>query len=107
MANPCGVCIWTVEIAAIDEAEERNTLERWLNELGHRPRVNLRKARQRAEELMRMKIGPADAAHIASAEQAEADFVTVDDRLLKQAQRGSLSVWAGTPLQYCEKENLK
>ncbi|HLE27951.1 MAG TPA: PIN domain-containing protein [Anaerolineales bacterium] len=97
----------TVEIAAIDEAEERNTLERWLNELGHRPRVNLRKARQRAEELMRMKIGPADAAHIASAEQAEADFVTVDDRLLKQAQRGSLSVWAGTPLQYCEKENLK
>ena len=97
----------TVEMAAIDDVEERNTLEKWLKELGYRPRADLRKARQRAEELARVKIGPADAAHIALAEQAEAAFVTVDDRLLRQARRVKLSVWAGTPLEYCEKEKLK
>jgi hypothetical protein len=97
----------TVEIAAIDDGEERNTLEQWLDELGHRTRANLGHGRRRAEELTRLKIGPADAAHLAFAEQAEADFVTVDDRLLKQARRAKLLVWAGTPVEYCEKEKLK
>jgi predicted nucleic acid-binding protein len=54
-----------------------------------------------------MKIGLADAAHLAIAEQSGADFVTVDDRLVKQAQRASPTIWIGTPPQYCEKEKLQ
>jgi hypothetical protein len=37
----------------------------------------------------------------------QADFVTVDDRLLKQCRRVQATVWYGTPLTYCEKENLR
>jgi predicted nucleic acid-binding protein len=96
-----------VEIAAIEDAEERAALERLVKELGHRPRLQLHLARQRAERLTQMKIGPADAAHLALAEQSEADFVTVDDRLLKQAQRAGLAIWIGTPPQFCEKEKLR
>ena len=64
-------------------------------------------ARLRAEEFVQSKIGPADAAHLAFAEQAKADFVSVDDRFLKRANRLQLSIWIGTPIQLCEKENLR
>gem|GEM_PF-1482095 len=39
--------------------------------------------------------------------ESRADFVTVDDRLLKQCRRVQATVWYGTPLAYCEKENLR
>ena len=40
-----------VEIAAIEDAEERGALERLLADLGHRPRLRLRAARERADRL--------------------------------------------------------
>jgi predicted nucleic acid-binding protein len=52
-------------------------------------------------------MGVADAAHVAFTEYAGADFVTVDDRLLKQYQRLGLKVWSGSPLAYCDKESFK
>lgn len=64
-------------------------------------------ARQRAEELTAQGRGAADAAHVAFAEQAQADFISVDSRLLKQGQRIGIRVWYGTPQAYCEKENLQ
>lgn len=96
-----------IEIAAIDNMEERSTLEQILAEFGHRPSINMRAARQRAEALTSIKLGPADAAHLALAEQAQADFVSTDDQLLKRAQRARLSIWIGTPVAYCEKEHLR
>jgi hypothetical protein len=44
---------------------------------------------------------------LAFAEAAQAEFVTVDDRLLNQCRRVKPDVWCGTPPTYCEKENLK
>lgn len=97
----------TVEIAAIKNLEERESLKRMLEEVGTRPAYDTIAARQRAEEFVRMRIGLADAAHLAFAEQARADFVSVDDRFLKRASRIKLSIWLGTPAQLCEREDLK
>lgn len=96
-----------VEIGAINNLDERKTLESLLSEIGLRPPFDLFNARQRAEALTLLNIGPADAAHLALAEQAGADFVSVDDRLLKRAGRVHWSIWLGTPVQFCEKETLR
>jgi hypothetical protein len=50
---------------------------------------------------------PLDAAHVAYAVESHADFVSVDDRLLKKSSRLNLTVWTGSPLLYCEREKLK
>jgi hypothetical protein len=96
-----------IEIGAINNLDERKTLEGLLTEIGLRPSFDLFEARQRAESLTVLRIGPADAAHLAFAEQARADFVSVDDRLLKRAGRTAWSMWLGTPVQFCEKEMLR
>lgn len=96
-----------VEIGAIKNLEERESLRRMLDEVGTRPIYDMIAARQRAEDFVRVKIGLADAAHLAFAEQAKTDFVSVDDRFLRRAGRIRLSVWLGTPLQLCERENLR
>jgi hypothetical protein len=96
-----------IEIGAIRNLDERRTLENLLSEIGLRASFDLFKARQRAEVLALLSIGPADAAHLALAEQAGADFVSVDDRLLKRAGRVPWSIWLGTPVQFCEKEALR
>jgi len=96
-----------VEIAAISHMEERRQLELMLEQIGVRPTLDLARARQRAEALVAQNVGVADAAHLAFAEQASADFVTCDDRLLHQCRRIGLKVWFGTPPTYCDKENLR
>ena len=96
-----------VEISAITEVEERAQLNSLLKQIGTRMPSNLVNARSRTEELETRSLGLADSAHLAFAEQAQADFVTVDDRLIKQYSRINPVVWCGTPLTYCEKENLK
>lgn len=51
--------------------------------------------RTRAEYLVRQGAGVADAAHLAFAEAAEADFVTCDDRLLRVCRKVAVNVWCG------------
>jgi predicted nucleic acid-binding protein len=96
-----------VEIGAISYMEERRQLELMLEQIGVRPDFDLMSARQRAEALVAQGVGLADAAHLAFAEQIGADFVTCDDRLLRQCRRVGVKVWAGTPPAYCDKENLR
>jgi len=86
-----------VEIAAISYLEEQRQLELTLEQIGIRPNFDLMQARQQAEALTAQDVGVADAAHLAFAEQAEADFVTCDDRLLRHCHRIGIKVWAGTP----------
>lgn len=61
----------------------------------------------RAEELTRLGLGPADAAHLAFAEQADARLITCDDRFLRQCRRAGTRVWTGTPVAFCVQEDLK
>jgi len=96
-----------VEIAAIKEVVEREHLQLLLQEIGTRISFDLPQAQQRAEQLVQQGLGPADAAHLALAEQARSDFVTCDDRLLRKCRRIRPSVWCGSPITFCEKEDLR
>ncbi len=69
--------------------------------------VDLIRARERAELLTGQGFGPADAAHLALAEAKGADFISCDDRLLHQCRHVRSSVWSGSPIAFCEKENLQ
>lgn len=96
-----------LEIDAITDLEERKQLLLLLEEFGTQVEFDLQTVRQRAEQWVGQGLGVADAAHLAFAEAAQAEFVTVDDRLLSQCRRVTPDVWCGTPPTYCEKENLK
>ncbi len=96
-----------VEIEATADLEKRRQLMLLLKQLNTPFEFDLPAVRQRAGQLAAQGLGVADAAHLAFAEQAQAEFVTVDDRLLKQCRRVKSTVWCGTPPAYCEKENLR
>jgi predicted nucleic acid-binding protein len=99
--------IHDAEIEATADREERSQLMLQLRQLGTRPVFDLRAAQQRAEYLTAHGMGIADAAHLAFAEQSQAEFVTVDDRLVKLCRRVEPAIWCGTPLAYCDREGLK
>ena len=96
-----------VEISVIDEMAEREHLTSLLQQIGQRVEFDLKQTRQRAEQLSRLALGPADAAHLAFAEGAQASFITCDDRLLRQCKRARPTVWVGTPVSFCDKEELR
>ena len=96
-----------VEIAAIKEVAEREHLQLLLQEIGTRILFDSPRARQRAEQLVQHGLGSADAAHLALAEQARSDFVTCDDRLLRKCRRIRPAIWCGSPIAFCEKEDLR
>jgi predicted nucleic acid-binding protein len=96
-----------LEIEAIVDLEERKQLLLLLKQEGAQTEFDLPTTRQRAEQWVAQGLGVGDAAHLAFAEEAHADFVTVDDRLLKQCRRLMPIAWCGTPQAYCDKENLR
>lgn len=95
------------EIDATSDPIECAKIIYLLNNYGEAVKVDMAEARRRAEQLFESGFGVADAAHIAFTEAVVADFVTCDDRLLKRCLRSNLKIWAGDPLQYCLKEDLK
>lgn len=95
------------EIAAIQDSIERLELEALLSMYGKSIKADLKASRQRAEQLFNAGFGIADAAHVAFAEQVQAEFITCDDKLLKKCSKNSIGVWCGDPVAYCVKEALK
>jgi len=95
-----------VEIAAIGNFAEREHWQSVLRQIGSRVPFDLPRTRQRADVLVQQGLGTADAAHLAFAEQAGADFVTCDDRLIRRYCRIQRDIWCGTPVTFCDKENL-
>ena len=96
-----------VEVAANPNIARREHVQLLLKELGTDQIVDLTQARARARSFMANGIKTADAAHVALAEQAKCDFVTVDDRLLRRLDHAGTEIWFGTPMAYCDKENLR
>jgi predicted nucleic acid-binding protein len=96
-----------VEVEANPDTTKREHILLVLREVGVELTLDRIRARRRAEELHERGIGPADAAHVAWAELAGCDFVTVDDRLLRRLGHIRLGIWFGTPTGYCDKENLR
>lgn len=95
------------EIEAISDGYERSNLLSIIENYGEIATIDMTEARKRAEAFIKIGFGIADAAHVAFAEAAGADFVTCDDRLLKRCLKTELKIWCGDPLQYCIKEALK
>ncbi|WP_027389074.1 PIN domain-containing protein [Chrysiogenes arsenatis] len=96
------------EIAAITEIFERMELLAILSSVGHPVTLLDAKAtRTRAEYLVQRGFGIADAAHVSFAEAALSDFVTCDDRLLRKCRLVQSTVWCGTPIEFCGKEDLR
>jgi predicted nucleic acid-binding protein len=95
------------EIEAIQDEIERIQLLILLNKYGKSIKVDFKKTRKRAEELVELGFGVADAAHVAFAEMVGADFISCDKRLVKKCIRHKIKVWCGNPLSFCEKEDLR
>jgi predicted nucleic acid-binding protein len=95
------------EIGAVSDAYERFELLSILETFGEPVKTDLLATRSRAEELFARGFGLADAAHVAFAEKSAADFITCDDKLLKQCQRANIGTWCGDPVLFCVKEGLK
>ena len=95
-----------IEIAANPDPTRRSHLQLLRQELGSPIPFDPAAARQRAQNLVALGLSAADAAHVALAEQAGCDFVTCDDRLLRQCRRVGVGVWCGSPTAYCDKDDL-
>ena len=96
-----------VEVAANPDPSRRSHVQLLLQDLGSQIVFDRATSRRRAEELVNLGMGAADAAHVALAEQVGCDFVTCDDRLLRQCRRIGIAIWFGTPTAYCDKEDLE
>lgn len=95
------------EIEAIDDMRERLEVTGFLNKYGKSPRWNMKIIRERAEYLLSLKFGVADASHLAFAEDSGDFFITCDDKILKKAVKGCVKILTINPIEFCVKENLK
>ena len=95
------------EIEAIDDRIERIELLTLLSSMGDIIHSKNGAVRTRAEELVTMGFGVADAAHVAFAEKVKASFISCDDKLIKHCLKHGMQIWCGNPVAYCEKEGLK
>ena len=94
------------EVGAIREASERLEMERLLRRLDESCACDLAQTRHRAEALIDMGFGIADAAHLAFAEQLAEFFITCDDKLLKRCKQTVLRITAMNPLEFIAREEL-
>lgn len=95
------------EINSISDHYERADLLSVLETFGEPVNVDVVATRTRADQFIGHGFGVADAAHVAFAEQSGADFITCDDKLLKQCRRIKITSWFGDPVLFCVKERLK
>ncbi|MEE9397392.1 MAG: hypothetical protein V3V31_10305 [Methylococcales bacterium] len=99
--------VHVVEIAAIRNVLERTELLEIVHSTDEKYLLDSISLRQRANELTKRSMGVADAAHVAFAEASADYFISCDDRLIKQCQRETMNVTVMTPVEFCERENLK
>jgi predicted nucleic acid-binding protein len=103
MASP----VHFYEISSITDLSERIQVEMLLENEAKLVNAELKSVQLRTEELLGKGFGLADAAHVAFAESCGADFISCDDRLVKKCVKNNINVWAGSPIIFCDKENLK
>ncbi len=95
------------EIGAIEDNFERIEVQTILEKLGETVIVNKAQTRTRAEELVNLGFGVADAAHVAFAEKAGALFISCDNKLIKKCLNHKINIWCGSPVAFCEMEDLR
>ncbi len=68
--------------------------------------IDIQATRRRAEHLITLGFGIADAAHLAYSEAFQAELITCDDKFAKKSNSNKPAVWVGNPVAFCEKEEL-
>ncbi len=96
-----------MEISEISDDFERIDLLYLIEKIAFRLEKAGTYTRARSEALVKSGFGVADAAHIAYAESVQASFISCDDKLIKKCSRSGITIWAGSPILFCEKENIK
>lgn len=94
------------EIENIEDVREKVQVLELLSVYGMQPNYDFGKVRNRAEELITVYLGIADAVHLAFAEQSSAYFITCDDKLIKRTRRIKLDIEVTNPIEFCIKEEL-
>jgi len=95
------------EIKAIIDEFEKKELLHLLEEYGNENKPELDIIKKRTEELILIKFGIADAAHVAFSEYYGSIFISCDDKLLNKCNRSGIKVLCVNPVTFCEMENLK
>ena len=95
------------EIETIEELRERLWLLDLLGRYGVRLSCDSSKIRKRAGQLCNLKLGIADAAHVAFAEATSDLFITCDDKLLRKCNKSNVKISVVSPVDFCFKEDLR
>mgnify|MGYP001600053668 CR=1 FL=1 len=95
------------EVAALSESTERVEVQQLLKRVGRDITCSVVAARKRAEELTALKLGIADAAHVAYAEMDADVMITCDVRLYKQCKRNGVCIPVFTPVEFAMVEGLE
>ena len=99
--------VFIYELNGIRNNVEKVELITLLHSIATFTKSDVDKARNRTEALNNLGFGIADAAHIAFAEAAKAEFISCDDHLLNKCNRNQINVWTGNPVLFCEKDKLR
>jgi hypothetical protein len=97
------------EINGIKDIFEKNELLILLDHLGHRIKTSakiLKDLRNRAEDLVKLGFGIADAAHLAFAEKFSDYFITCDDKIVRKGRELRTSLIILSPVEFYIMEEL-
>jgi predicted nucleic acid-binding protein len=94
------------EIESIEDIREKIQLLEMLSAYGGQPDFELTNIKNRAEHLITMNFGVADAVHLAFAEQSADYFITCDDKLIKRSKKTKLTISVTNPVEFCINEEL-
>ncbi len=95
------------ETGAIKDHRERVDIESFLFSHGCAVTGDLKSMRDRAGYFCEQGIGLADAAHLAFAEAGADIMISCDDRFVRKAQKFKVKCDILTPLEFCEREQIK
>jgi predicted nucleic acid-binding protein len=95
------------EIESIEDIREKLQIIHLLDFNGIEPKYDLKRAKERSENLILRSFGIADALHLAFAEQSADCLVTCDDKLIKRSKRTDIQIEVMNPVEFCIKEELK
>ena len=95
------------EVGGIKDPSEREEVLQLMKRVGSAAVCSSAETRKRADELVGLRCGIADAAHVAYAEATADMLITCDTRLLKQCRRHRVRIPAYNPVEFATLEGLQ
>lgn len=95
------------EVSAIPDVQERIEMLSLLEHFKKDIDFDFRGIRDRAEHLYKLRLGVADASHLAFAEYSADIFISCDDKLIKKYKTLNGKMPIMNPIEFVVSENLK